>query len=61
MSNESKCKDMKKYQKNYYNENRDQLLEYGKMRVDCKCCGKKINRNSMPYHIKTQKCIDNEI
>ena len=47
---------IKEYNRNYYLQNRDQMLIYGKRKVVCQYCNKSVSRNNLLKHQNTKKC-----
>ena len=48
---------IKEYNRQYYLQNRDQMLEYGKRKVICQHCNKSVSRNNLIKHQNTKKCL----
>ena len=46
--------------KEYYDNNKDKLSEYYKKKVICDHCGCEINKNNLPRHQKTKKCLKSQ-
>ena len=56
MENEKKNK-TKDYNRQYYLNHRDQMLSYGKKKVNCEYCNKSVSRNNLIKHQNTKKCL----
>jgi Zn finger protein HypA/HybF involved in hydrogenase expression len=54
-----KITDMKKYQKEYYAENKERILEKMKRKIYCECCDKYVPKYKFPQHCRTKKHIRN--
>ena len=50
--------DITKYQKRYYEQNKDKLNEQRKQKVICNRCGFEVKKNSLPRHKRSLKCIN---
>jgi NAD dependent epimerase/dehydratase family enzyme len=46
----------KEYNKNYYANNKDKLLNTLKQKVICDCCGKSVAKYHFSRHKKTKLC-----
>ena len=46
----------KKYEKEYYEDNRKVINEKGLVKVTCDLCGSVVAKNFMPVHKRTIKC-----
>mgnify|MGYP003386052865 CR=1 FL=1 len=53
--------DMKQYQKNYYQANRQKLIDYGCNKIQCDLCNRTIARNQMRKHKLTKICKKSQI
>lgn len=54
-----KITDMKKYQKEYYQENKERILEKMKRKIYCECCNRDIAKYKYPQHCRTKKHLKN--
>lgn len=46
----------KEYNKKYYAENKDKLLEKATAKVACECCGRTVNYNNIIKHQNSSIC-----
>jgi phosphohistidine phosphatase SixA len=47
----------KEYNKKYYHENKENILQLMLNKEDCKFCGKSITHQNMMKHTETKLCI----
>ena len=48
---------IKQYNREYYLQHRDEMLNYGKKKVICTFCNKSVSRNNLIKHQNTKKCL----
>lgn len=48
---------IKEYNRQYYLNHREEMLDYGKKKVVCKFCNKTVSRNNLLKHQNTKKCL----
>lgn len=44
------------YNKNYYNKNKQKILDQMKLKVICDCCNKSVNKSHLNRHKTTKFC-----
>ena len=48
---------IKEYNRQYYLNHREEMLDYGKRKIICQHCNKSISRNNLLKHQNTKKCL----
>ena len=46
------------YNRQYYLQHRDQMLNYGNRKIECQHCKKIVSRNNLKKHQNTKKCLN---
>ena len=58
----SKAPDIvRNYNINYYNKNKEIILSQAMKKVVCEQCGREMNFNYLPVHIKKNRCKNNKL
>ena len=60
MENLTKSEKNKIYLKEYYKNNKEKLLSYGKTKCQCNNCGRIVIRNNILTHQKKNICINHK-
>ena len=54
-----KITDFKQYHKNYYQQNKADMIAYGCRRVECELCHRTVTRNQLLKHKQSNLCKKN--
>jgi hypothetical protein len=58
---ENKIVNFKQYHKDYYQNNKEAMLAYGKNKVQCEKCNRSVTRNQLLRHQRTKICEKNAL